>query len=68
MEMQTWRMDLWTQQGKERVGPTESSTDTYTLSSVKHITSGKPLCNTGSPAHIHKTDPPCCMAETDTTL
>ena len=39
-------MDLCTQQGKEKV---ESSTDTYILSWVKQIASGKLLNNTGIP-------------------
>jgi len=30
MKMQTSRMDLWTQQGKERAGPTEKVALTYT--------------------------------------
>ena len=38
IEMQMQRMDLWTQQGKERVGHTlreKNSTDIYALSCVK---------------------------------
>ena len=39
--MQIWRMDLWTEWGKERVGQTESSVDIYTLPCVKQTASEK---------------------------
>jgi len=39
---------LWTQWGKERVGQIKSSTETYTLPSVRWTANGKLLCNTGS--------------------
>lgn len=51
MEVQTKRMDLWTQQGKERVGQTKKSgADIYTPPCVKQTASGKLLSNTVSPA------------------
>ena len=37
IEKQTQKTDLWTQQGKERVGRTESSTEIHTLPYVKEI-------------------------------
>lgn len=51
MEVQTKRMDLWTQQGKEKVGQTKKSgADIDTPPCVKQTASGKLLGNTVSPA------------------
>ena len=49
-ETQTWRTDLWTQCGKEKVGQTERSIAIYTPPCVKQTASGKLLPSTGSPA------------------
>jgi len=46
--MQIDRRGLWTQQGKQRVGQTESSTDTYTLPRGKQTASGNLPCDAGS--------------------
>ena len=46
----TWRIDLCTQQRKERVGQTERVTDIYPIPCVKQMASGKLLYNTGSSA------------------
>ena len=50
IKTQVQRMDLRTEQGKERVGQTESSIEIYALPYVKYIASGKLLHNTGSSA------------------
>ena len=49
METQMQRMDVCTQQGKERAGRIESSIDICIPPCVKHTASGELLC-TGSPA------------------
>ena len=41
VETQTLKTDLWTQQGKEREGQIESSTEKSTLAYVNQIASGK---------------------------
>ena len=51
----TYRTDLWTQQGKEKEGQMESSTETYILPYVKQTASGELPWNTG-------TQPSCCYS------
>ena len=46
--LEKWCWQEWTQRGKERVGQLESSTNIYTLPSIKQTASGKLLHNTGS--------------------
>ena len=46
--MQTWRMNLWTEQGRERVGQTERVALKHTFSFVKYLANGKSLYRTGS--------------------
>ena len=47
MEMQTERTDLWTQCGRERVGPIERVAWKYTLPREKQPASGNLLCDAG---------------------
>ena len=49
MEVQMYRMDLWTYRGKEE-RRIQSTTDIYTLPCVKQMPSGKLLYNMGSSA------------------
>ena len=49
IETQVSSMDVWIQWGRSRTN-WETSIDIYTLSCGKQLTSGKMLCNTGSPA------------------
>ena len=53
--MQTQRIDLWTQRGKERVGQIYRVALKHTVLYVKQIIKGKVQCNTGSLAQCSVT-------------